>query len=151
MSTENVSLFIQSIATNEELAKALATTEESAVGWSAVAANFGYEFSADDFHQFVCQVMDKPDLGAEDAMTSLLAAFNQNQELSEQDLDKVAGGGSRYAFLGFSSSLFKRMRTVGFPMLGGSGSTARTVIVKDSGASAADFAGSDFEARTVII
>ena len=151
MSTENVSLFIQSIATNEELGKALATAEESAASWSAVAANFGYEFSADDFHQFVCQVMDKPDLGAEDAMTSLLAAFNQNEELSEQDLDKVAGGGSRYAFLGFSSSLFKRMRTVGFPMLGGSGSTARTVVVHDTSPNVADLAGSDFEARTVII
>ena len=151
MSTENVSLFIQSIATNEDLGKALATAEESAASWSVVAANFGYEFSADDFHQFVCQVMDKPDLSAEDAMTSLLAAFNENEELSDQDLEKVAGGGSRYAFLGFSSSLFKRMRTVGFPMLAGPGSKARTVVVHDTGPNVSDLAGSDFEARTVIV
>lgn len=121
MSTENVSLFIQALSQDDELCKRITDEELSSSSWVLIAADAGYEFSEDDIHQFACQVLENPDLKHEDAMQTLVEAYIDEGELTDDDLANVAGG-VKYGFSGsfrFKSSLFKRMQAIGYPRISG--------------------------------
>ena len=140
MSTENVSLFLQSIEQNEELCARVCAVDPDESSWAGIAAEEGYEFSDKDFHEFVCLVLDQPDLSQKDAMQSFLKAYAESDEISDEDLENVAGGAFSWSSrFRFTRSLSNRMQSLGFASIGG---TSRTVAQRTVGISS-------FTARTV--
>lgn len=150
MSTENVALMLQAMMDDAELLERISAAEATLAGWASVGDQFGYEFSADDFHQFVCQLVDDPSLSAEDSMEALLAGYQAEEELEDEQLEQAAGGRRfiRGRSFRFSGKLYGRMKAIGFPMAGGgAGGFARTVVVRDD---ARTVINQDL-ARTVIV
>ena len=134
MSTENVALFLQSLSGDAALCGRLADGAFSPSSYVDIAAEVGYEFSEDDIHQFACQLLGNPALTPENSIQALLETYVDfyERELAEEDLQRVAGGrGLRFRGpFQFRSSLFARIKTLGYPSLSGQ-ERIRTVIVKD--------------------
>ena len=134
MSTENVALFLQTLSEDADLCGRLVDGAVSPASYVQVAADVGYDFSEDDIHQFACQLLGNPALAPETSIRALLETYVDvdEEELTEEGLQGVAGGRTR-RFRGpfqFTSSLFKRIKALGYPSLSGQ-ERIRTVIVKD--------------------
>ena len=131
MSTENVGLFLQSIEGNEDLGARISSEEPDANRWSALAAEEGYEFTEAHFYEFVCMVLDEPDLPRESMMQAFLERYAQADELPDEDLENVAGGGLSWRRpFRFSRSFSNRIQSLGLPK---SGITSRTILVTPAG------------------
>ena len=136
MSTENVSLFVQSMINEEGFDERARPLEPSVESWVSIAADCGYEFSADDLHQFVCQVLDNPDLTEENSMPSFLSKYASSDSLSDDELGQISGGAGTRSSFRFSRSLFARMHSIGYSVSGKAASglagviEARTVYVR---------------------
>ena len=132
MSTENVALFMQALSQDVDLGKRVSTSAFTNSSWVSIAVDVGYEFSEDDLHQFACQVLGNSELDREGAIQALLDPYIDGEELSQDDLESVAGGtGKSFRFNGpfrFKASFFSRIRAIGYPSLSGR-DRIRTVIV----------------------
>ena len=119
MSTENVALFMQALSQDVDLGKRVSTSDVASASWASIAADAGYEFSEDDIHEFACQVLDNSELDREGAVQALLDTYIDVEELSEDDLESVAGGtGKSFGFNGlfrFKASFFSRIGALGYP------------------------------------
>ena len=119
MSTENVALFMQALSQDVDLGKRVSTSDVASSSWASIAADAGYEFSEDDIHKFACQVLDNSELDREGAVQALLDTYIDGEELSEDDLESVAGGtGKSFEFNGpfrFKASFSSRIGALGYP------------------------------------
>jgi predicted ribosomally synthesized peptide with nif11-like leader len=119
MSTENVALFMQALSQDVDLGKRVSTSDVASSSWASIAADAGYEFSEDDIHKFACQVLDNSELDREGAVQALLDTYIDREELSEDDLESVAGGtGKSFKFNGpfrFKPSFSSRIGALGYP------------------------------------
>jgi predicted ribosomally synthesized peptide with nif11-like leader len=108
MSKENVARFIKAIAEQPELNKKVASAEKSTPQWVALGNQSGYQFSNNDFVDFVKQVTGS-DADNSNAVSVLLQS---GQEMNDQQLDQVAGGVLSYSSLSFSPQLFTSMSSL---------------------------------------
>ena len=119
MSTENVALFMQALSQDVDLGKRVSTSDVTSSSWASIAADAGYEFSEDDIHKFACQVLDNSELDREGAVQALLDTYIDGEELSEDDLESVAGGtGKSFELNGlfrFKASFISRIGALGYP------------------------------------
>jgi len=119
MSTENVALFMQALSQDVDLGKRVSTSDVASASWASIAADAGYEFSEDDIHKFACQVLDNAELDREGAVQALLDTYIDVEELSEDDLESVAGGtGKSFESNGlfrFKDSFISRIGDLGYP------------------------------------
>lgn len=104
MSKENVARFIKAIAETPELNKK-ASAETTTDAWVKLGNQSGLSFSKEDFVGFVEQTTGKS-ADNDNAVTVLLQG---GAEMSDKQLDQVAGGLLSATSLNFSPQLFTSM------------------------------------------
>lgn len=118
MSKENVALFFGALSEKKAISDQIAKTPKTPDAWSAVAKKSGYDFTADELHNVVKEVLDLDRLKKESTVEAFLAAMQpQGSELSDAQMDSVAGGALSTAL---SPNLNRRLTTLGYPNVGGS-------------------------------
>jgi predicted ribosomally synthesized peptide with nif11-like leader len=104
MSKENVARFIKAIAETPELNKK-ASAETTTDAWVKLGNQSGLSFSNEDFVGFVEQTTGK----AADKGNAVALLLQGGAEMSDKQLDQVAGGVLSMTSLNFSPQLFTSM------------------------------------------
>lgn len=97
MSKENVALFSKAINKDAALNRRVSDAAPSAAAWVALAAEAGFEFTAEEFAQVVGETLGR-EVTVENAVHEYLGARYTARDLdvSQRALDAVVGGRMRY-------------------------------------------------------
>lgn len=121
MSKENVGLFVAALTKGGNLGSSVAASDRTPSAWVSIGSQAGYEFSADDVHAFMKELLERDELEQDAAVEAFFSASTAGPgELSEDQLDAVAAAGG--TSMAFSSSLTRRLTSLGFG--GGAGNVA---------------------------
>ena len=116
MSKENVAFFVGAMAERKDLQERVTTAEKTADEWVAIAAEEGYGFTADELHAFVEEFTGSEGLERQTIVEIFLEAVRESStDLSDQDLEKVAGGIGGFSF---GQGLNQKLGSLGYPVGG---------------------------------
>jgi hypothetical protein len=116
MSKENVALFFNALSEKKDVSDVLSGATQTPEAWTDVANQKGFEFTSDELHSVLKEVLDLDNLKKDTSIEALIAALQigAGDELSDEALAQVSGGGSFSAQL-VSPALHRRFATLGYP------------------------------------